>query len=74
MQSALPAARSELMGYDYGLDPKKPEDKKKIDQARAIFDKYLNVYSKLISAQLQVVTEMKKQVGQLDNGLSQIFD
>ena len=37
---SLGAAEDEIVGGRYGLDPRKPDDKKKIDQANAIFAKY----------------------------------
>jgi hypothetical protein len=34
------------MGEDFRLDSKKPEDKKKIDQGKAVFDKFLTCIPK----------------------------
>jgi hypothetical protein len=40
VKNSLVQADDELTEDNYGLDPKKPDDKKKIDQAQAIFTKF----------------------------------
>jgi len=40
VKNALVQAEDEIDDEDFGLDEKKPDDKKKIDQALAIFKKY----------------------------------
>jgi len=66
IQSAWPAAKSELAVDNYALDPKKPEDKKKIDQARAIFDRYFSAYSRILSTQVQAINEIGRHLDQFD--------
>lgn len=72
--SSLPAARSEFMSFNYDLDPKKPEDRRKIDQAKAIFDRFLSASAKLVNTQLQTLNELARQVGQSDSKLTRIDD
>jgi hypothetical protein len=46
LKQCILTALDELSRDNYHLDPKKPDDKKKIDQARALFSKFLKEYDK----------------------------
>lgn len=65
IEHSLDAANDELSDDDYGLDSKKPDDKKKIDQAQAIFKKFYERSSKEITDLIKTTDELNKHIIQM---------
>ena len=66
VQNALREAGNEVTDDDYNLDARKPDDKKKIDQASAIFDKFFNAWSKTIVDYVKMLDELDKHLAHVD--------
>jgi hypothetical protein len=65
VKNSLGQAADEITDDDYGLDPKKPDDKKKIDQAQALFKAFFK-------GKQQDVADMFKTIDDLDKHLIQL--
>jgi hypothetical protein len=65
IKNSVDQADNEISDDNYGLDARKPDDKKKIDQAQALFTKYFKSCD-------QEVDDMMKVLGQLDKHLEQL--
>ena len=65
IKNSLALADDEVSDYDYGLDPKKPDDKKKIDQAQALFTKFFQSSEQEIDDFIKATNELNKHVIQL---------
>jgi hypothetical protein len=55
----------EITDDDYGLDPKKPDDKKKIDQAQKLFTDYFKDSQKDVDDMMKTIDELDKHLIQL---------
>jgi len=66
IKNSLALADDEISDFDYGLDPKKPDDKKKIDQAQALFTKFFQNSEREIDDFIKSTNELNKHVIQLD--------
>jgi len=62
VQSALNEADKEVTAAKYHLDPKKPDDKKKIDQADVIFEKFFSQWTKLAGEHIKFLDDIEKHV------------
>jgi len=62
VKNALGQADDELDGSDYGLDSKKPDEKKKIDQADALFSKFFADMEGKIDDYLKQLGEVDKHM------------
>jgi hypothetical protein len=62
VKNGLVQADDELTDGDYGLDPKKPDDKKKIDQAQAIFTKFFKEKEKNMDDNVKNLDELDKHL------------
>jgi len=60
--NALKQAEDEFDDADFGLDDSKPDDKKKIDQAHAIFDKFFNEAQKNMDENNKNLDELDKHL------------
>jgi hypothetical protein len=65
IKNSLAQADDQISDDDYSLDPKKPDDKKKIDQAQAIFSKFFKSAEDEIDDIIKVTDELDKHVIQL---------
>jgi hypothetical protein len=62
VKNALREASNEVSDDDYDLDEKKPEDKKKIDQAEAIFKKFFDSSAQKIDNYIKMLDEIDKHM------------
>jgi hypothetical protein len=62
VKNSLVQADDEISDDDYGLDPKKPDDKKKIDQAQAIFSKFFKEKQKNMDDNIKNLDELDKHL------------
>jgi len=67
MIDAYDQADGDISNDSYGLDPKKPEDKKKIQSAQALFSKFFKDAAKELGGHLTDVKELDKHVLHLDS-------
>jgi predicted nucleotide-binding protein len=67
VKNALEQADDEISDSDYKLDSKKPDDKKKVDQAQAIFTKYFAGAQKDIDDFLKIFSDLDRHIIQLKN-------
>jgi hypothetical protein len=62
LKNALVQADNDISDDDYGLDPKKPDDKKKIDQAQALFKGYFKDMEDEVDDEIKVMNEVDKHI------------
>jgi hypothetical protein len=62
VKNALVQADNEISDDDYELDPKKPDDKKKIEQANKIFSSYFKDMEDFIDDEIKIMNEVDKHV------------
>lgn len=65
LKNALVQADNEISNDDYGLDPKKPDDKKKIGAAQAVFQEYFKEMEDYVDDTLKTMNELDKHVEQI---------
>jgi hypothetical protein len=61
-KNSLRQAADELCDDDYGLDTKKPDDKKKVDQAQAVFNKFFQAAQKNLDDQIKTLDQLDKEL------------
>jgi len=66
-RNSLDAADDEISDATYGLDPKKPDDKKKIDQAEALFTKFFKSVEQEYDDYAKYAAAIAKHVIQLNS-------
>jgi hypothetical protein len=62
VKNGLVQADDEISDDDYGLDDKKPDEKKKIDQAQAIFSKFFKETQKTMDGNIKNLDELDKHL------------
>jgi len=71
-RNALIQAQDDIVDSNYGLDPGKPEDKKKIEQARSLFIKYFAEETRGSLDMIQTGEELEKHIANMAKYCSQI--
>jgi hypothetical protein len=66
VNGALDQAQNEIQGSDFGLNPKDPNDKKRIAQADAIFKTFFATAEKISSNSVQKLSDLDKHMEHLD--------
>lgn len=64
IKNSLKQFQNAIAKSDFGLDPKKPEDKKKITQAQAVLTKMITGVSADCDTELKSVDELEKRASQ----------
>jgi hypothetical protein len=67
IKNALSLANAELSKNNFGLDPKKPDDKKKIDAAQKAFSQFFQDSGKEIDDIISKTNELDKHMEQLSD-------
>ncbi|HEX3747106.1 MAG TPA: hypothetical protein VHW09_24385 [Bryobacteraceae bacterium] len=62
---SLSQADDEISDDDYNLDPKKPDEKKKIDQAQALFTKFFQEEKSIMDDYNKTLDDLDKHIIQL---------
>jgi len=62
IKNALVQGQDQISAEDFGLDEKDPDDKKKIDQAQAIFQKYFATAEKFQDDVIKNLDELDKHL------------
>jgi hypothetical protein len=65
IKACVAAAEERLSDSDFGLDPKKPEDKKKIAHARVIFKKFFHAALQSHSERVKDLDAFEKKLDDL---------
>ena len=65
IKNSMSQFADEITDDDYGLDPKKPDDKKKIDQAQKLFTDYFKDSQKDVDDMMKTIDELDKHLIQL---------
>lgn len=62
VQKSLAQEGAQIAPQNFGFDPKKPDDKKKIERAQVMYKKFFSDAKRQIDAEMRALAELEKHV------------